>query len=154
MSTRLLCRLMPHVPLLISANTLCILHFKRFKRSEARGQRASGQHPATFASSGQRPEHESPEPSTLVRQIGCGMVQRDAMNGTQLRQLRNHRLTGAPGGPMMHRGPGMPGSCTQRYSRRSTATQRSRLGSPTGDSSRLFYWLGTVRWACERRRGH
>jgi hypothetical protein len=51
------------------------------QRSEASGQRASGQHPATFASSGQRPEHQSPEPSTLVKQIGCGMVQWD---GTRL----------------------------------------------------------------------
>ena len=60
--------------------------------SEARGQRASDQHPATSASSGQRPEHQSPEPSALATQIGYGMVR---LNGTRFIQQLHPELATA-----------------------------------------------------------
>ena len=117
-----------------AANSGCILSFKLFnaifrqaisggrcvklRRSEARGQRASDQHPATSASSGQRPEHQSPQPSTLVEPIGCGMVPRDAMHRRQpyrdcelaedprLPSHNNHsRAERNPAGPYACRGP-------------------------------------------------
>jgi hypothetical protein len=63
----------------IPGGRVMLLH----NRPEARGQRASDHSPATSASSGERPEHQSPEPSTLATHIGCGMVRR---NGTQRTQ--------------------------------------------------------------------
>jgi hypothetical protein len=57
--------------------------YKSIRWLEVRGQRASDQHPATFASSGQRPEHQSPEPRALVKQTRYGMVQGYGMDWTR-----------------------------------------------------------------------
>jgi hypothetical protein len=73
MSIRLRCPQILYAALLIWVNAPCILGFKQFKRSEASGQSASDHSPATGASRGARPEHQSPEPSTLV-QPRSGMV--------------------------------------------------------------------------------
>ena len=109
------------------------------QRPEAREPAATAQRP--LASSGERPAHQSPEPSTLATQ-GDGMVR---SHGTQIIQPSHptlvtasrlqwttrrpdatvgtvavmragytiDRLTGVPGGPTIHRGSGTPGGHRQ-----------------------------------------
>jgi hypothetical protein len=114
----------------------------RSQESEARGQRASDQHPATSASSGQRPEHQSPEPSTFL-QPRSGMVQgtqpitritpKLATASRPPRATRSRNCLLGEGAPMRARG------ITPLKSRRFTATSEADLGLPRE------IWVGFFR---------
>jgi len=109
-------------------------------RSEARGQSASDRRPATFASSVQRPEHQSPEPSTLDKHMGCGMVRPDDIDGTQLYLTLHPKLARR----LAHHGPHVdrPASLGKQASMRVGAIVQQDCDRVAG---------GQTRGPCEHR---